>query len=167
MIEWTWTVCYGHLTGSKEMATVSYGVNTSRLHYNSHSYLLWQHKNGCHSDHPAVLIWVGMFILLSTYFCFHSCLFWDVWLKQMLHYHQNYLQFTNKNHFSDLCVSTLYETGSWVTNCNMKLYNILFPEPSAELLMNMSRSRRLIVLLSYAYLEQDWCINNFRSVNLM
>ncbi|XP_037624130.1 single Ig IL-1-related receptor [Sebastes umbrosus] len=35
-------------------------------------------------------------------------------------------------------------------------------EPSAELLMNMSRSRRLIVLLSYAYLEQDWCINNFR-----
>ncbi|XP_070762772.1 single Ig IL-1-related receptor [Enoplosus armatus] len=35
-------------------------------------------------------------------------------------------------------------------------------EPSAELLMNMSRSRRLIVLLSYAYLEQDWCSNNFR-----
>lgn len=37
------------------------------------------------------------------------------------------------------------------------------PEPSAELLMNMSRSRRLIVLLSHAYLEQDWCDNNFRS----
>ncbi|KAM6937245.1 single Ig IL-1-related receptor [Xenentodon cancila] len=35
-------------------------------------------------------------------------------------------------------------------------------EPSAELLMNMSRSRRLIVLLSHAYLEQDWCSNNFR-----
>uniref|UniRef100_A0A3Q3ITS2 Single immunoglobulin and toll-interleukin 1 receptor (TIR) domain n=1 Tax=Monopterus albus TaxID=43700 RepID=A0A3Q3ITS2_MONAL len=35
-------------------------------------------------------------------------------------------------------------------------------EPSAELLMNMSRSRRLIVLLSHAYLEQDWCYNNFR-----
>lgn len=35
-------------------------------------------------------------------------------------------------------------------------------EPSAELLMNMSRSRRLIVLLSHAYLEQDWCTNNFR-----
>ncbi|XP_041794322.1 single Ig IL-1-related receptor [Chelmon rostratus] len=35
-------------------------------------------------------------------------------------------------------------------------------EPSAELLMNMSRSRRLIVLLTYAYLEQDWCSNNFR-----
>nr|XP_020514797.1 single Ig IL-1-related receptor isoform X2 [Labrus bergylta] len=35
-------------------------------------------------------------------------------------------------------------------------------EPSAELLMNISRSRRLIVLLSHAYLEQDWCINNFR-----
>ncbi|XP_051236671.1 single Ig IL-1-related receptor [Dicentrarchus labrax] len=35
-------------------------------------------------------------------------------------------------------------------------------EPSAELLMNMSRSRRLIVVLSYAYLEQDWCSNNFR-----
>nr|QQD79860.1 single Ig IL-1R-related protein [Trachinotus ovatus] len=35
-------------------------------------------------------------------------------------------------------------------------------EPSAELLMNMSRSRRLIVLLSHAYLEQDWCCNNFR-----
>lgn len=29
--------------------------------------------------------------------------------------------------------------------------------------MNMSRSRRLIVLLSYAYLEQDWCASNFRS----
>ena len=38
-----------------------------------------------------------------------------------------------------------------------------FPEPSAELLMNMSRSRRLIVLLSHAYLDQDWCSNNFRS----
>lgn len=35
-------------------------------------------------------------------------------------------------------------------------------EPSAELLMNMSRSRRLVVLLSHAYLEQDWCSNNFR-----
>ncbi|XP_040893977.1 single Ig IL-1-related receptor [Toxotes jaculatrix] len=35
-------------------------------------------------------------------------------------------------------------------------------EPSAELLMNMSRSRRLIVLLSHAYLEQDWCSSNFR-----
>ncbi|KAM7396839.1 hypothetical protein PAMP_019848 [Pampus punctatissimus] len=35
-------------------------------------------------------------------------------------------------------------------------------EPSAELVMNMSRSRRLIVLLSHAYLEQDWCSNNFR-----
>uniref|UniRef100_UPI0037E96208 single Ig IL-1-related receptor n=1 Tax=Semicossyphus pulcher TaxID=241346 RepID=UPI0037E96208 len=35
-------------------------------------------------------------------------------------------------------------------------------DPSAELLMNMSRSRRLILLLSHAYLEQDWCINNFR-----
>lgn len=35
-------------------------------------------------------------------------------------------------------------------------------EPSAELLMNVSRSRRLIVLLSHAYLEQDWCTNNFR-----
>ncbi|KAK2842378.1 hypothetical protein Q5P01_012578 [Channa striata] len=35
-------------------------------------------------------------------------------------------------------------------------------EPSAELLMNVSRSRRLIVLLSHAYLEQDWCDNNFR-----
>lgn len=35
-------------------------------------------------------------------------------------------------------------------------------EPSAELIMNMSRSRRLIIVLSYAYLEQDWCNNNFR-----
>ncbi|XP_070686256.1 single Ig IL-1-related receptor [Pempheris klunzingeri] len=42
--------------------------------------------------------------------------------------------------------------------------NVILPgsEPSAELLMNMSRSRRLIVLLSHAYLEQDWCCNNFR-----
>lgn len=40
---------------------------------------------------------------------------------------------------------------------------VMFPEPSAELLMNISRSRRLIMLLSYAYLEQDWCSNNFRS----
>ncbi|XP_028304322.1 single Ig IL-1-related receptor [Gouania willdenowi] len=35
-------------------------------------------------------------------------------------------------------------------------------DPSAELLMNVSRSRRLIVVLSYAYLQQDWCTNNFR-----
>lgn len=35
-------------------------------------------------------------------------------------------------------------------------------EPSAELIMNISRSRRLIIVLSYAYLEQDWCNNNFR-----
>ncbi|MEQ2287257.1 hypothetical protein AMECASPLE_010535, partial [Ameca splendens] len=28
--------------------------------------------------------------------------------------------------------------------------------------MNISRSRRLIVLLSHAYLEQDWCTNNFK-----
>ncbi|XP_063758692.1 single Ig IL-1-related receptor isoform X2 [Eleginops maclovinus] len=42
--------------------------------------------------------------------------------------------------------------------------NAILPgsEPSAELLMNLSRSRRLIVLLSHAYLEQDWCCNNFR-----
>ncbi|RXM34537.1 Single Ig IL-1-related receptor [Acipenser ruthenus] len=35
-------------------------------------------------------------------------------------------------------------------------------EPSAELLMNVSRCRRLIVVLSKSYLEQDWCANNFR-----
>ncbi|KAG2462121.1 SIGIR protein, partial [Polypterus senegalus] len=35
-------------------------------------------------------------------------------------------------------------------------------EPSAELLMNVSRCRRLIVVLSQSYLEQDWCTNNFK-----
>lgn len=35
-------------------------------------------------------------------------------------------------------------------------------EPSAELLMNISRCRRLIVVLSQSYLEQEWCTNNFR-----
>lgn len=35
-------------------------------------------------------------------------------------------------------------------------------EPSAELIMNMSRSRRLIIVLSFAYLEQDWCNSNFK-----
>nr|XP_023651509.1 single Ig IL-1-related receptor isoform X1 [Paramormyrops kingsleyae] len=35
-------------------------------------------------------------------------------------------------------------------------------EPSAELLMNVSRCRRLIVVLSLAYLEQDWCTSNLR-----
>lgn len=55
-----------------------------------------------------------------------------------------------------------------VTNCSLLtlIYERQYyvsPEPSAELLMNMSRSRRLIVLLSHAYLDQDWCSNNFRS----
>lgn len=36
-------------------------------------------------------------------------------------------------------------------------------EPSAELLMNVSRCRRLIVILSLAYLEQEWCQNSFRN----
>ncbi|XP_062855422.1 single Ig IL-1-related receptor [Trichomycterus rosablanca] len=35
-------------------------------------------------------------------------------------------------------------------------------EPSAELLMNISRCRRLIVVLSQAYIEQEWCTTNFR-----
>ncbi|XP_078538847.1 single Ig IL-1-related receptor isoform X1 [Lissotriton helveticus] len=35
-------------------------------------------------------------------------------------------------------------------------------EPSAELIMNISRCRRLIVVLSRAYLEQEWCTSNFR-----
>ncbi|XP_067902196.1 single Ig IL-1-related receptor isoform X3 [Heterodontus francisci] len=35
-------------------------------------------------------------------------------------------------------------------------------EPSAELIMNVSRCRRLIVVLSKAYLEQEWCRLNFR-----
>ncbi|XP_062973129.1 single Ig IL-1-related receptor isoform X2 [Elgaria multicarinata webbii] len=35
-------------------------------------------------------------------------------------------------------------------------------EPSADLIMNVSRCRRLIVVLSNAYLEQDWCSSNFR-----
>lgn len=47
-------------------------------------------------------------------------------------------------------------------HCFMYVSRFLPPEPSAELLMNMSRSRRLIVLLSYAYLEQEWCCANFR-----
>ncbi|XP_071003727.1 single Ig IL-1-related receptor-like isoform X2 [Oncorhynchus clarkii lewisi] len=34
-------------------------------------------------------------------------------------------------------------------------------EPSAEFLMNVSHCRRLIVVMSHAYLEQDWCCNNF------
>ncbi|XP_077177367.1 single Ig IL-1-related receptor isoform X2 [Paroedura picta] len=35
-------------------------------------------------------------------------------------------------------------------------------EPSADLIMNVSRCRRLIVVLSNAYLEQEWCNSNFR-----
>ncbi|XP_053305316.1 single Ig IL-1-related receptor [Spea bombifrons] len=35
-------------------------------------------------------------------------------------------------------------------------------EPSAELLMNVSRCRRLIVVLSLVYLQQDWCQTSFR-----
>ncbi|XP_027028746.2 single Ig IL-1-related receptor [Tachysurus fulvidraco] len=35
-------------------------------------------------------------------------------------------------------------------------------EPSAELLMNISRCRRLIVVLSQAYVQQEWCTTNFR-----
>ncbi|MFT7811949.1 single Ig IL-1-related receptor [Arapaima gigas] len=35
-------------------------------------------------------------------------------------------------------------------------------EPSAELLMNVSRCRRLIVVLSLSYLEQEWCSTNLR-----
>ncbi|KAK4822351.1 hypothetical protein QYF61_013542 [Mycteria americana] len=35
-------------------------------------------------------------------------------------------------------------------------------EPSADLIMNVSRCRRLIVVLSVAYLEQDWCNGSFR-----
>ncbi|KAM9496628.1 single Ig IL-1-related receptor isoform 3-T3 [Clarias gariepinus] len=35
-------------------------------------------------------------------------------------------------------------------------------EPSAELLMNISRCRRLIVVLSQGYLQQEWCTSNFR-----
>ncbi|KFP52269.1 Single Ig IL-1-related receptor, partial [Cathartes aura] len=35
-------------------------------------------------------------------------------------------------------------------------------EPSADLIMNVSRCRRLIVVLSIAYLEQDWCNSGFR-----
>nr|XP_009940494.1 PREDICTED: single Ig IL-1-related receptor [Opisthocomus hoazin] len=34
-------------------------------------------------------------------------------------------------------------------------------EPSADLIMNVSRCRRLIVVLSVAYLEQDWCNSSF------
>ncbi|XP_064921786.1 single Ig IL-1-related receptor isoform X1 [Columba livia] len=35
-------------------------------------------------------------------------------------------------------------------------------EPSADLIMNVSRCRRLIVVLSVAYLQQDWCNSSFR-----
>ncbi|XP_051477282.1 single Ig IL-1-related receptor [Apus apus] len=35
-------------------------------------------------------------------------------------------------------------------------------EPSADLIMNVSRCRRLIVVLSIAYLEQEWCNSSFR-----
>ncbi|MEE6520367.1 hypothetical protein FKM82_018218, partial [Ascaphus truei] len=35
-------------------------------------------------------------------------------------------------------------------------------DPSAELLMNASRCRRLIVILSLGYLQQEWCQSNFR-----
>ncbi|XP_054827659.1 single Ig IL-1-related receptor isoform X2 [Eublepharis macularius] len=35
-------------------------------------------------------------------------------------------------------------------------------EPSADLIMNVSRCRRLIIVLSNAYLEQEWCNSNFR-----
>ncbi|KAJ6664995.1 hypothetical protein lerEdw1_005226 [Lerista edwardsae] len=35
-------------------------------------------------------------------------------------------------------------------------------EPSADLIMNVSKCRRLIVVLSIAYLEQEWCNHNFR-----
>ncbi|NWR80167.1 SIGIR protein, partial [Centropus unirufus] len=40
-------------------------------------------------------------------------------------------------------------------------------EPSADLIMNVSRCRRLIVVLSVSYLEQDWCNSSFRWEQLL
>lgn len=43
-----------------------------------------------------------------------------------------------------------------------KMLSLPGTEPSADLIMNVSRCRRLIVVLSVAYLEQDWCNSSFR-----
>lgn len=39
-----------------------------------------------------------------------------------------------------------------------------FAEPSADLLVNLSRCRRLIVVLSDAFLGRAWCSHSFRCV---
>lgn len=40
-------------------------------------------------------------------------------------------------------------------------------EPSADLLVNLSRCRRLIVVLSDAFLRRPWCSQSFRCVRLL
>ncbi|XP_073327513.1 single Ig IL-1-related receptor isoform X1 [Pagrus major] len=76
-----------------------------------------------------------------------------------------YISYVNNDHdrkFVNFILKPYLETkNTYKVHLNE---NVILPgsEPSAELLMNMSRSRRLIVLLSHAYLEQDWCSDNFR-----
>ena len=41
---------------------------------------------------------------------------------------------------------------------------LVFAEPSADLLVNLSRCRRLIVVLSEAFLGRAWCSHSFRWV---
>lgn len=48
------------------------------------------------------------------------------------------------------------------TGKGLSCLSLSHAEPSADLIMNVSRCRRLIVVLSVAYLEQDWCNSSFR-----
>ncbi|KAK1789892.1 hypothetical protein P4O66_015764 [Electrophorus voltai] len=66
---------------------------------------------------------------------------------------RKFVNFILKPHLENKCGHKLFLNGT----------NILpGAEPSAELLMNISRCRRLIVVLSQSYLEQEWCTTNFR-----
>lgn len=68
---------------------------------------------------------------------------------------QNILPNSGRHH-AGLAGQGVGDTGTW------GLETPLPAEPSADLIMNVSRCRRLIVVLSVAYLEQEWCNSSFR-----
>ncbi|KAL0968814.1 hypothetical protein UPYG_G00272230 [Umbra pygmaea] len=150
-----------------------FGLYSCRVGNSSIDYIL---HNTVHPNHTsAVVAAIILFLVLTIVAVVYSRHRLSIKLWYRKHYgdyeindgklHDAYISYVNNEYdrkFVNFILKPHLENKS-----GHKLHlndNDILPgsEPSAELLMNVSRCRRLILVMSHAYLEQDWCSNNFR-----
>ncbi|XP_056596552.1 single Ig IL-1-related receptor [Triplophysa dalaica] len=173
-----WYTDEGHIIDSSKLTVTlkdkaDFGVYSCVVRNSKAQFNIQQHKNPSHTG-AVVATAVLLVVLALSAVVYSKCrLNVKLWYKniygeyelndgKMYDAYVSYINDDNDRKFVNFILKPHLEN-KYGHKLLLNDTNILpGAEPSAELLMNISRCRRLIVVMSQSYLQQEWCTTNFR-----